>query len=628
MTPKFRRQSSRLIIVAVLLLAFALRLYRLDHQSLWNDEGNSARLSERAISLIIEGTAADVHPPFYYLLLAGSRQLIGASEFALRFVSVTAGLLTVAVTIALAKQLANQRVASIAGLFIAISPPLIYYSQEARMYSLLGLCATLSTFLLIRWWHTPTRWGLLVGYTLCATAGLYTHYSFPAILLAHNIVIALWLLIGYKTEAQQTLIRFGRWCGLMITTLILYSPWLPIFLRSQGQRPPGEESAASYILQTSRWLIVGANATYSGSYLILFVLLITVYTYWKDSKRLPLLILWLITPITLLGLAGATLPSYMKFFTVVVPPFWLLVALGVEALPQLRVPPIGRLILVAVLAWPMGNALNNLYHDPTYFRADYRAIAQQIEAEAHPTAAVILNAPNQWEVFTYYFKDVPAVYPLPRFVTNAENITAELEEIKQKHGRIYAIFWGSEGFDPDQVVERWLDANGFKAIDEWRGDLRFVMYALPGKTATQPTAATDLVFGNAEIQLEGWATGQEISEQQPGDILQLTLFWQAQQQLENRYKIFIHILNENGELVAQRDSEPVGNLAPTNTWSPNQTIIDNHGLLLPTDLPAGQYTLSIGMYDIADPAVRLPIQDKSGQITDTYSLTTFNLVNH
>ena len=91
------------IVVALLLLAAALRFHRLGAQSLWNDEGNSARLSERAIPAILEGTASDIHPPLYYILLRGWRELAGETEFGLRALSAYAGVLTVAVVFALAQ---------------------------------------------------------------------------------------------------------------------------------------------------------------------------------------------------------------------------------------------------------------------------------------------------------------------------------------------------------------------------------------------------------------------------------------------------------------------------------------------------------------------------------------------
>ena len=70
----------RILPILILLLAFGLRFYRLEAQSFWNDEGNSARLSERSLALIIEGMASDVHPPLYYVMLRGWRELVGESQ--------------------------------------------------------------------------------------------------------------------------------------------------------------------------------------------------------------------------------------------------------------------------------------------------------------------------------------------------------------------------------------------------------------------------------------------------------------------------------------------------------------------------------------------------------------------
>jgi hypothetical protein len=107
----------------------------------------------------------------------------------------------------------------------------------------------------------------------------------------------------------------------------------------------------------------------------------------------------------------------------------------------------------------------------------------------------------------------------------------------------------------------------------------------------------------------------------PGDIVEVTLFWQTAVPLQNRYKVFLHLLDENGNLVSQRDSEPGGGLALTTTWQPGEVVIDNHGLLISGDLPSGSYHLFLGLYDLANPASRLPITTPDGE-TDTYRLTT------
>ncbi|MCB0031229.1 MAG: glycosyltransferase family 39 protein, partial [Anaerolineales bacterium] len=174
----------------ILLLAAGLRFYHLDSQSFWNDEGNSARLSERSVRLIIEGTASDIHPPLYYLLLRGWRELAGATEFGLRSFSAFLGVGLTALTLALGRRWfgaeRDRPVPLLAALLVALNPTLIYYSQETRMYLLLPFLATLQTILLWRWQTAERpRTRLLLAYVLVAAAGLYTHYAYPLLLLAH-----------------------------------------------------------------------------------------------------------------------------------------------------------------------------------------------------------------------------------------------------------------------------------------------------------------------------------------------------------------------------------------------------------------------------------------------------------
>ena len=71
-------------LAVLFVLAIALRVFRLTEQSLWADEGNSVRLTERPLNLVIDAARADVHPPGYYLLLWGWVRLFGQGEAAVR----------------------------------------------------------------------------------------------------------------------------------------------------------------------------------------------------------------------------------------------------------------------------------------------------------------------------------------------------------------------------------------------------------------------------------------------------------------------------------------------------------------------------------------------------------------
>src|SRR5258708_14810102 len=94
--PIVRRLYALGIMVGILLIAAALRLHLLGHQSLWNDEGNTLRLIERSVPDLIQSASRDIHPPGYYLLLKVWWLFTGESEFALRSLSALAAVVTVA----------------------------------------------------------------------------------------------------------------------------------------------------------------------------------------------------------------------------------------------------------------------------------------------------------------------------------------------------------------------------------------------------------------------------------------------------------------------------------------------------------------------------------------------------
>src|SRR5919109_511127 len=96
---KHKNQFWLLVAIAV---AFALRVYLLGAQSLWNDEGTSVALAPLNLDAITNAAARDIHPPLYYYLLHFWMPLVGNTEYAIRFLSVIAGVLTVAFTFRIA----------------------------------------------------------------------------------------------------------------------------------------------------------------------------------------------------------------------------------------------------------------------------------------------------------------------------------------------------------------------------------------------------------------------------------------------------------------------------------------------------------------------------------------------
>lgn len=151
-------------LAAALIAGAALRVWHLN-AALWYDEAFTAWLAQLPLPSLLAATAADVHPPLYYLIVWLTGHLLGYSEIALRLPSLVAGFCLIPVVYRLATCLhVNRRLAVI---LISLSPFQIYYSQEARSYALLTLAVALAGLGLLE-----RRWWLAVAGSLAA---LYMH---------------------------------------------------------------------------------------------------------------------------------------------------------------------------------------------------------------------------------------------------------------------------------------------------------------------------------------------------------------------------------------------------------------------------------------------------------------------
>ncbi|MFC2015598.1 ArnT family glycosyltransferase [Chloroflexota bacterium] len=97
----------------------------------------------------------------------------------------------------------------------------------------------------------------------------------------------------------------------------------------------------------------------------------------------------------------------------------------------------------------------------------------------------------------------------------------------------------------------------------------------------------------------------------PGSDLGVVLHWETRSQPEGTYTVFVHLLDEEGRMVAQSDGEPLEGLYPTARWQPGVGLPDSRVLALPEDLAPGRYPLIAGLYD-ASSSKRLPLEGGSG----------------
>ncbi|WP_454867275.1 glycosyltransferase family 39 protein [Pseudomonas farris] len=211
-------------LLSILVLATLVRFYGLTAAAIWGDEGSSLLLSQHSLAGIWEHAAHDVHPPLYFMLLHGWIGLFGDGIFSIRSLSALPGIATVGLGVWLVDLLATRRAALLAGVLLALLPTAVRYSQEVRMYSLLGLWLIGATIALMYWIRRPQRTRYLVIYTLLMSAAFYTHYFAALCVLCHWLYLGLIRVqSGYRLRHIQ---RSGWWLA-NVAIVALFLPWVP-----------------------------------------------------------------------------------------------------------------------------------------------------------------------------------------------------------------------------------------------------------------------------------------------------------------------------------------------------------------------------------------------------------------
>ncbi len=132
----------------------------------------------------------------------------------------------------------------------------------------------------------------------------------------------------------------------------------------------------------------------------------------------------------------------------------------------------------------------------------------------------------------------------------------------------WALMLTTDGMEPQWAILRWLEV-------------------LPVAHAQAAELGESIVLTGYEYYPQPVA---------PGATAYVTLFWQARETAPAAYTVFVHVLDADGQLVAQSDAMPLGGQYTTDEWQPGDQIGDRHDIVLPADLPAGEYRVQVGMY--------------------------------
>jgi uncharacterized membrane protein len=409
------------ILFIILVIGIALRISALDSRSFWFDEAIGILQAKNLMTLIMHN---DNTPPFYFFILHYWLRWTD-SEFGLRFLSVIFGALSIVMAFSLGKLLLSNRIGLISAFLLAISPFHIYYSQEARMYSLVTFLTLLSVYFLLKSLKDKTLCSWM-GYVVFNLMNIYCHYMGLFIWLAQGIFF---LTAHHKDLEKKTR---KRWLVSNLSIFFFSIPWLVFtfyptqeIMRTFSVRlnffwppPPSLES----LFTTFKNFSIGYNASHIVSLFataIFFFLFVKGIFKMRKQKNLILSLLCLFSPVLALFIVSQIKSVYIDRYLISSSLFYYFIVAGGLNFLSKRWFVLNVLIISLLSLFSLKNYYNNFLPPEEqrrvgiYKKKDHRAIAEYIGEKFQREDRVYHTCRNTIFPFIYYFdrlySDIPLV---------------------------------------------------------------------------------------------------------------------------------------------------------------------------------------------------------------------------
>jgi len=634
MNKRVYRQT--IIFIAIILLAFGLRLYNLTYHSLWFDEAISVYWAKQTVPRILDvgfTLIEDRLPPLYYLTLKSWTGLVGFSETGVRSLSVAFGVLLVPVIAGIGAMLFNRRVALLTALLVALNPFLVWYSQEARMYALAVLFGTLAVWAFLKYVEAANQRRsqftlhhslFIILFVLFAVLSLYSHLYAGFLLPA----LGLWLIISYPRT-------WRLWFIFAVSGLVIALAYAPILLaiwRFSGEAAPGDPFGA---IVPQAWRLIQAftlwKATPSpwfitaiSTVVIIFALSAYLPTHPSPlaTPRHPRLLVTLLLCIPFLIAALLLFRNHLAFFgeryfIIMTPWLLLLAATGAVNLSQWlnkyipSSPPAPRpaaliaylppVILLAATMLP----LPGQWTLPAAKEA-WRQSVDYLAAHAQSNDAILIHPDWVRYPFQFYFQGPGQTYAAFSTVTADTALDGPLQGVVDDHPVVWLIQSHLDDPDPDRLVEQWFAARYPLVTELYPPGISLKGYAPGYQLDTLPPAATpvDLSFDNgmrlAGYQIESPAAATDNLFHPPSGWVHVILYWMVDQPVAPEMTPYIHLVGPEGVwgVSLERSSDALKLFPPSRWGLDNATSIIRHDVdvNLNPATPSGLYQLVLGLH--------------------------------
>jgi len=618
-TERFWPRREAWLLAGITLAALALRLWALGDKGLAYDEAATALMARAAPAEIIafHWNAGFEHPPLWQLTMAAWSTLFGQSEAMLRLLPALMGTLAVPLAWLWVRCMwPGERALRLwTAVLMALSPTLLLYSQEARMYTVVLALALLSLIALCAAVHRPRGW-VVAGFV--AANWLMTGFHYYSVLLIGVEGIFL-MFLAWRRRTWRGALVGSAVTLLSLAPIALWMVLAPGFRATVGVIAGGIGSGAApsaLRFADSLWrdLSFGAirwqpEIAVTGFLLVPLIFVGLAAITMSDARRSQERAIpwsWLVGLLALLPLAISVAlfrSLAARYILFILPALYVLAAGGIVWLGRQS-----RLLGTAGAGLALVPALLGIqYYFGPYVKSEYREMAAFLAANRDADEAIMLYAPRQHLLAKYYLPEVagfataPAVELPPFWPINAPPVMPEemdgvVQELLRGHPALWLVVTAEDEVDAGEFVPKYLTAVAYKETCwEWL-DVDLCRFLSPHFVTPSATAAPDARF-NDELVLTGASLMAPPANALDDGYLLVQLDWLAEQKPSLDYRVTLRLVDNGGAVVAQRDEFPIGTLLPPTTWNAGDEKPGYMALPLPESLAPGEYQVLVGLYD-------------------------------
>ncbi len=466
--------KNEIILLIILVVGFLFRIYALESESLWMDEGYSLMFAKPDVVSIIKINSSTIeclsNPPFYSIILHFFIGLFGESETALRMPSVIFGCMSIFMIYKVGTLLFDENVGLLGALILAFSKFHIYYSQEARSYTLQVFLILLSFYFFIKFFRKGNLI-ISIGYIISSLLLIFTHYFGVFIIFSQNIIfVTIFLLFNRKDKP-----KINHWISLQAILIILFSPWIYVLLRMMNQ----QKGKVWFVPPVK--LLFYTFLDFSGSIILLFLFLILTFIsviFWLrkrnksgsgkakfnsfnnnllENNSIYFLLIWMLIPILFPFIFSRFFrPIYMVRYTIGASlPLYLFAAKGIKSIGSYKSIKLSVIAIVLSLSF-----INLTQYYTTSYKDKWRETANYVDQNAKSGDLVLFNSGDNILVsfiFNYYSNRDDLVkknFPESTEWVPIKNIINKLEPVVDGFKRIWVVVYRDR--DPDFLIENKL----------------------------------------------------------------------------------------------------------------------------------------------------------------------------